>query len=155
MRLFSYLEFINESEKRSGKPKWETWAKWRTLINMSASEIERFLNSSEGKDAGLSRSEAKKEGGINTGRDSARALLRMIPNGGSWKKALDNWSPLDWYWAGRQNSFNSRMRGMKPTTRDPYVEKDGGLTDWYKSMLIWGHDPKKPLSEMPKKPDNL
>jgi hypothetical protein len=47
---------------------------------MSPSEIEKFLDSEQGKDSGLSRAEAKKEGGINTGRDSARALLRMIPS---------------------------------------------------------------------------
>lgn len=155
-KILKYSEFLFEKkDNRSGKPSWEKWAKWRELINMSAGEIQRFLDSEEGKDAGLSRSQAKKEGGINTGRDSARALIRMIPNGTSFSKALENWTPLDWYWAGRQNSFNSRMLGMKPTKGDPYREKNGEMTRWYKSMLIWGHNPKKPKRKSPKKPKNL
>lgn len=122
---------------------------------MSPSEIEKFLDSEQGKDSGLSRAEAKKEGGINTGRDSARALLRMIPSGSTWDKALENWSPLDWYWAGRQVSFNSRMLGMKPVKKDPYIDKNGDYTRWYKSMLIWGHNPKKPNRKILNKPNNL
>jgi hypothetical protein len=122
---------------------------------MSPSEIERFLNSDQGKEAGLSRKEAKKEGGIKTGRDSARALVRMIPIGSSWRSAVDNWSPNDWQWARRQVSFNSRMSGMRPTTRDPYLEKDGEYTDWMKSMLIWGHDPRKSKRALPREPKDL
>ena len=122
---------------------------------MGASDIKKFLDSDQGKEAGLSRKEAKEEGGIKTGRDSARALLRMIPTGGSWGSALNNWSPNDWEWARRQVSFNSRMSGMKPTTRDPYYEKDGEYTNWMKSMLIWGHDPRNSKRKIPKEPSNL
>lgn len=155
--LRSFSDFsINESKSEpKSSPSFKTWSSWRSWINMSASEIEKFLNSEQGKEAGLSRKEAKKEGGIKTGRDSARALIRMIPSGGSWRSALENWSSNDWEWARRQVSFNSRMSGMKPTTRDPYFEKDGEYTNWMKSMLIWGHDPRKPKRQVASEPSNL
>jgi hypothetical protein len=154
LRLFE--QFISEgSSDPKSTPSFRIWSQWRTWINMSPSEIERFLNSDQGKEAGLSRKEAKKEGGIKTGRDSARALVRMIPIGSSWRSAVDNWSPNDWQWARRQVSFNSRMSGMRPTTRDPYLEKDGEYTDWMKSMLIWGHDPRKSKRALPREPKDL
>jgi hypothetical protein len=153
--LKGFNEFLNESSNTSGGASFSVWSKWKSLINMSASEIQNFLDSEQGKDAGLTRKQAKQEGGIKTGRDSARALIRMIPTGGTWEKALDNWSHGDWAWARRQVSFNSRMRGMKPTSRDPYKEDDGDYTRWYKSMLIWGHDPKKPIGKINKEPKNL
>lgn len=154
--IIEYDYFLFESSSnRSGSPKWSTWSKWRSLINMSPSEIKNFLDSKQGKDAGLSRDQAKKEGGMNTGRDSARALIRMIPKGSSWNNAVSNWTPLDWYWAGRQVSFNSRMLGSRPKKNDPYMDENGEYTRWYKSMLIWGHDPKKPKRNIPQKPNNL
>jgi hypothetical protein len=150
-----FEEFLNESKDPKSTPSFHTWSQWRSWINMSPTEIERFLNSEQGKEAGLSRKEAKQEGGIKTGRDSARALVRMIPIGSSWRAALDNWSPNDWKWARRQVSFNSRMTGMRPKTRDPYYEKNGDYTNWMKSMLIWGHDPRKDKRTPPQEPKNL
>ena len=156
INLVQFSDFLNESKTQpKSTPSFRIWSNWKSWINMSASEIKKFLDSNQGKEAGLSRKEAKKEGGIKTGRDSARALLRMIPSGGSWESALNNWTPNDWEWARRQVSFNSRMSGMKPTTRDPYYEKDGEYTDWMKSMLIWGHDPRNSKRKVPKEPSNL
>lgn len=115
------------------------WPKWRKLINMSPSEIQDFLDTPEGKAAGLSREEASEEG-IARGRDSGRALIRMLPKGGrSYEQAERNWTDNDWKWAARQYSFNSRMRG----TKGPLYDEDGNMTRKLASLLIWGHDPRK------------
>ena len=48
----------------------------------------------------------------------------------------------------KQNSFNSRMKGMRSRIHGNPFEKDGKMTRWLKSMLIWGHDPRKPLRKV-------
>ena len=113
--------------------KKEKLRKWRDLVNMSVSELEKFMESEEGKAAGLSRSEASKAG-IRSGRDSARAIIRMK------QKKPEEWTAADWGWAGRQISFISRMRGNDGPLTDP---KTGEKTRKLTSLLIWGHDPRK------------
>ena len=113
--------------------KKEKYAKWKKLVNMSASEIEKFMDTQLGKEAGLSRKEAREAGGIKTGRDSARAIIRMK------RTPVEDWSPNDWQWASRQISFISRMRGNIGKLRD----EEGKPTRKLTSLLIWGHNPEK------------
>lgn len=136
--LLRVLDEVEKAETAEEKRKRELYASWRSLVNMSPSEIRRFLESDEGSDAGMSESEASRAN-IRRGRDSARALLRMIPKGRSYAAASENWSANDWEWAGRQVSFISRMRGND----GPLTESDGSPTRKLKSLLIWGHDPRK------------
>lgn len=151
----SFSEFSQEHKKlqeankdpRTADPDQEVWKKWRSLINMSASELKNFMDSEDGKDAGLTPGEAKKEG-IDYGRESARMLLKMIPTGGSFDSANKNWTPSMWFWARKQNSFNSRMKGARKRIKGNPFEKEGKMTRWLKSMLIWGHDPRKPLRKV-------
>jgi len=122
--------------------KMEIYRIWKQLINMSATEILEFATSPEGKAAGLSRKEAA-EKGIRSGRDSALALIRMIPKGRGLVAALENWTPAEWRWAKAQVSFIRRMLGMKKRiAQNPYF-RGGKMTRWLSSLLIWGHDPRK------------
>jgi hypothetical protein len=89
------------------------------------------MDSDIGKKAGLSKKEAGKLD-ISRGRDSARAILRMKDKG------VEDWTPNDWKWAGKQISFISRMLG-----NDGPLEKDGKPTRKLLSLKIWGHNPKK------------
>lgn len=115
----------------------ETYSKWKELVNMTSSELEEFMNSEEGKVAGLTREQAKNAGSngerISTGRDSARAILRMK------KKSVLKWNANDWEWAKKQISFISRMTGMNGELRD----SNGKPTRKLLSLLIWGNDPEK------------
>lgn len=138
-----------ESEK-SDDDKWELWAEWYRLVNMSESELKNFYDSEEGKEAGLSSKEADKEG-IDYGRESARWLMKMIPKGQSWKSANENWTDKMWKWAGKQVSFISRMSGVE----GPLFDENDKKTRKHTSLLIWGHNPKKNLKKKPKKTDNL
>lgn len=110
----------------------ETYKKWKSLVNMSKSELENFYNSTEGKEAGLSSSEAA-ELGIHSGRESARWIMKMKDT------PKDEWTPTMWDWAKRQISFISRMKGNKGGLYDD----KGNKTRKHTSLLIWGHNPEK------------
>jgi hypothetical protein len=117
----------------------EVWYEWRALVNMTPRELQKFLGE-WGDVAGLSRTEAKAEG-VRSGRDSARALIRMLPKGGrSVTQAEKNWTKTDWTWARRQVAFITRMRGVK----GPLYDKKGEPTRKLLALLLWGHDPEKP-----------
>lgn len=126
-------EAKNFYESKEGKElDKQTYNKWKSLVNMSKSELENFYNSQEGKDAGLSPSEAK-EKGIDSGRESARWIMKMkdIP--------YSEWTPNMWKWAKKQISFISRMSGNKGGLYDD----KGNKTRKHTSLLIWGHNPEK------------
>jgi DNA polymerase III sliding clamp (beta) subunit (PCNA family) len=110
----------------------ETYSEWERLVNMTKSELQDFYNSKEGKEAGLSSHEAK-ELGIDSGRTSARWIMKMkdIP--------YTKWNDKMWMWAKKQISFIKRMSGMRG---DLYDEK-GTKTPKHTSLLIWGHNPER------------
>ena len=115
----------------------ETYKKWYKLVNMGAKELEAFIDSQDGKDAGLSRKEAGKAGTggkkITSGRDSARAIVRML------KKKKEDWQAGDWKWANKQISFISRMKGAAGPLRD----EKGRPTRKLLALKIWGYNPEK------------
>jgi DNA polymerase III sliding clamp (beta) subunit (PCNA family) len=123
-------EFYNTKEGKALDK--ETYTKWKSLVNMSKSELQNFYESKEGKEAGLSASETK-EKGIDSGRESARWILKMLDI------PYTKWTPNMWRWAKKQISFISRMSGMKG---DLYDDK-GSKTRKHTSLLIWGHNPEK------------
>ena len=120
-----------DDEKRALRKEWEK------LVNMSAKELSDFIDSEEGEEAGLSRKEAGKAGAggekIKSGRDSARAIVRML------ERPMSKWTDNDWEWAGRQVNFINRMKGAKGPTKD----EKGRPTRKTLALKIWGHDPEK------------
>lgn len=122
------------TEAAAGSDLKEKYKRWKELINMPTSMLKKFLETDDGKDAGLSRKEASKLG-IGTGRDSARAILRMRD------KPLSEWSDDDIRWMGRQISFVSRMTGND----GPLYKKDSDgkkiPTRKLTSLLVWGNIP--------------
>lgn len=129
---------IANQKERTGEPDEKVFVRWKKLINMTSKELKEFINSEEGQEAGLSRTEADKLD-INSGRESAKMILRMLPYSSSFQEAEKNWTPSMWYWARRQNSFNARMLGNK----GPLFDDKGNKTRKHLSLLIWGHNPKK------------
>ena len=111
------------------------YQRWRQLVNMSSSTLEKFLDTKEGREAGLTRKEAKKAGGIKTGRSSAHAILRMRA------KPFSEWTSADVNWMYRQISFISRMSGMQGPL---YKEDKNGKripTRKLTSLWVWGNIP--------------
>ena len=130
-------EYMNKSYKDGGEvdDKKKTYAKWKSLVNMSKGELERFYNSEDGKKAGLSSSEAKSQG-ISSGRESARWIMKMKDT------RVADWTPQMWKWANKQISFISRMSGNKGGLYDD----KGNKTRKHTSLLIWGNNPEKKSS---------
>lgn len=113
------------------------YKRWRQLVNMGAKEIQAFLDSQDGKKAGLSRSEASTAGAgggrITSGRDSARAIIRMK------SKPFSEWDANDIRWMRKQINFISRMRGNPGKLRD----EQGRPTRKLLALKVWGHNPSK------------
>jgi hypothetical protein len=153
MNMQGFKEYREMREKTlseaSGnkKPDENLWKRWKELVNMTAKELKEFYDSPDGKDAGMKQNEADRVG-IDSGRESARMLMKMIPAGTTYKEAETNWTPDMWRWCGKQVSFNSRMRGMRKRMVGNPFERDGKMTRWLKSLLIWGHDPRKPVKKL-------
>lgn len=126
MKVFELFEAKDDELK-------EKYARWKKLINMPSNTLQRFIDSDTGKEAGLSRQEAS-ELGIKSGRDSARAILRMRG------KPFSEWSADDIKWMNRQISFVSRMTGNQGPL---YKMKDGKKIPTRKltSLWIWGNVP--------------
>ena len=124
-------------EDTSEKEMSDLYKEWQKLVNMSGKEIETFLDSDDGAEAGLSRKEAGKAGAdgdrISTGRDSARAIIRMLDT------PMEKWSDNDWKWAGKQVNFINRMKGAKGPLRD----EDKKPTRKLLALKVWGHNPEK------------
>jgi len=124
-------------EDKRDKDKDALYGDWKKLINMSGKEIQSFLDSEEGKEAGLSRKEAGKAGAdggkITSGRDSARAIIRMLDT------PKEDWTANDWKWASKQVSFISRMQGVKGGMRD----EKGRPTRKLLALKVWGHNPER------------
>jgi hypothetical protein len=123
---------------RKSVPDEEVFKKWKKYVNMSAKELKDFMDSEDGKKAGLSKSKAQ-ELGINSGRQSASKILKMLPTATSFETAKNNWTDSMWYWAKRQNSFNARMLDFE----GPLFDDKGKKTRKHLSLLIWGHNPQK------------
>lgn len=127
--------FDNENFYKKGgavENQKEVYDEWKSLVNMSSSELKSFLKTEDGKEAGLSKSEASQLG-IGSGQESASWILKMkeVP--------YTQWSNEMWSWAKRQISFIKRMSANKG---DLYDDK-GNKTRKHTSLLIWGHNPEK------------
>lgn len=127
-------EILTEAKRDPAQVR-QDYARWRKLVNMPTETLKKFLGTDEGKKAGLSPKEAKKAGGIKTGRGSARAILRMRA------KPFSEWTSEDINWMYRQISFVSRMTGNEgPLFK---LNKDGKKIPTRKltSLWVWGNVP--------------
>ena len=126
--------------RRNPKELFDWFEEWVHLINMKNKELEAFLDSPLGKQAGLSKQQAKDWNNIKSGRVSGRRILKMRAKLGLtgpkdyikvgpriiedyYEKALNSWTgpsddPLkgetDWDWCKRQ------VRFVKRTSAFPY-----------------------------------
>lgn len=119
----------------------ELYQIWKQYVNMTPTQLEQYLKSYWGKQAGIDRKTARQMSRSDTplkrGRDSARAIIRMK------KKGVKNWTKTDWEWARRQVSFIARTLGQ----RNAYFKRNkyGDLipTRTLLNLMIWGHNPIK------------
>lgn len=110
----------------------DLYQEWKKLVNMSATELEKFKNTPEGKKAGLTKTKAKQLG-ISSGQESSEWILKMK------NTDVKNWTPEMWKWATKQVAFIKRMSGVKGDLFDENNKK----TRKHTSLLIWGNNPVK------------
>jgi Protein of unknown function (DUF3140) len=102
-----------------------TYDEFSDAVNMTASELEKFLKSEDSKAVGQ-----KKDGGESTGHESGRRIVQILKT----KKA--DLSDADYQHMRKVVSYVHRHSAQKPS---------GDVTDtpWRFSLMNWGHDPLK------------
>ncbi|SNS35162.1 DUF3140 domain-containing protein [Rhodococcoides kyotonense] len=103
----------------------DTYRDFKDAVNMTASEIEKFLKTDESKEVGQ-----KNGGGESTGHESGRRIVDILHT----KKA--DLSDDDYQHMRKVVGYVHRHSAQKPK---------GDVTDtpWRYSLMNWGHDPDK------------
>ena len=94
-------------------------------VNMTASELKKWLDTDESKSVGQ-----KKDGGESTGHESGRHIVRILE-----KKKADL-TDDDYAHMRKVVGYVKRHSAQKP-------KGDITDTDWRYSLMNWGNDPKK------------
>ena len=101
----------------------DVYAQFKKDVNMTASELEKWLKTDESKNAGQ-----HKDGGESTGHQSGEHIVRILH-----KKKADL-TPDDEHQMHRVHSYVSRHSAQRP-------HGDVKDTTWRHSLMNWGHDP--------------
>ncbi len=110
----------------SGDDKQETWSDFQDAVNMTASELRKWLDTDESKKVGQKSS----AGSESTGHHSGRRIIDIL---GSKK---DDLTDDDYAHMRKVVGYVHRHLKQKPS---------GDVTDtnWRYSLMNWGHDPQK------------
>jgi hypothetical protein len=96
-------------------------------VNMTASELERWLDTDESKAVG------QKDGGESVGHDSGRRIVKIL------RKKKGDLVADDFGHMKKVNGYVSRHRKQRPKkSKDELAEMK-----WTHSLKNWGHDPLK------------
>jgi hypothetical protein len=103
----------------------DTKAEFDDVVNMTPSELERWLKSDESKEVGQ-----KSGNGESTGHASGRRIIELLGT----KK--DDLSDDDYAHMRKVVGYAKRHLAQKPSG-------DVEHTKWRYSLMNWGHDPTK------------
>jgi uncharacterized protein DUF3140 len=102
----------------------EVWDDWKEAVNMTASELETWLDTDESKSVG------QKDGsGESTGHESGRRIVRILHA----KKG--DLGDDDVAHMRKVVGYVHRHLAQRPTSEDI------GTSRWRYSLMNWGHDP--------------
>ena len=107
------------------KGKEQVKEEFREAVNMSAKELEDWLETDESKSVGQSD-----DGGESKGHESGRKIVEIL------QKVEDDITEDDVDHMRRVVSYVHRHQAQGP-------EEDVENSDWRYSLLNWGHDPLK------------
>ena len=110
----------------SGDDPQQTWKDFKDAVNMTASEIEKWLDTDESKSVGQKPS----GGGESTGHHSGRRIVDILTS----KKG--DLSDDDYAHMRKVVGYVNRHLAQGPS-------KDVEHSDWRYSLMNWGHDPTK------------
>ncbi len=104
----------------------ETISQFKAAVNMTASQIEKWLDSAESQEVGQKKDGAQE----STGHESGRQIIAILG-----KKKAD-YTDDDLHQMARVVSYVHRHQAQRP---------DGDIkeTPWRYSLMNWGHDPLK------------
>ena len=103
----------------------EVWNDWKDAVNMTASELERWLDTDESASVG-----DKSDGGESTGHRSGRRIVEILRR---------NKGDLD-------EDDVAHMRKVVGYVHRHLAQRPSGdleQTPWRFSLMNWGHDPLK------------
>ncbi|KUI32505.1 DNA-binding protein [Mycobacterium sp. IS-1742] len=109
----------------SGNDAEETWSQFKDAVNMTAGELETWLDTDESKSVGQ-----KSGGGEATGHASGRHIVSILHT----KKA--DLSDDDHAHMRKVVGYVNRHLAQRPSG-------DVENTPWRYSLMNWGHDPLK------------
>jgi hypothetical protein len=104
----------------------DVWTDFHEAVNMTASQIEKWLDTEESKSVGQKSS----DGAESVGHHSGRKIVAILG-----KKKADL-SHGDLEWMRKVVGYVNRHSAQRP---DGDVED----TNWRYSLMNWGHDPLK------------
>ena len=104
----------------------DTYAEFKDAVNMTASELEKWLRTDESKDVGQKSS----SGAESVGHDSGRKIIKILRT----KKA--DLSDADEAHMRKVVGYVHRHLAQRPNG-------DVEDTAWRYSLMNWGHDPLK------------
>lgn len=103
----------------------EVWDEWKEAVNMTASQVEKWLDTEESKEVGQ-----KDDGGESVGHASGRRIIELL----STKKA--DLTESDAAHMRKVVGYVHRHLAQKPSS-------DVEHSKWRYSLMNWGHDPLK------------
>lgn len=116
MRTFSDFRDL---KRISNEELSKSWQKWKSLVNLSEKDLEVYED----------------EISSNT--------VKLITTGSTIEDALKNWSGDQWDLCKKYTAkIESNLRMRERLVGNPF-EREGEITNWLKTMVIRGHDPRK------------
>lgn len=109
----------------AGRERDGTVSEFKDLVNIPPSELQRWLDTDESKQAGQHQG-----GGESTGHASGRRIVTLL------RTKKDDLSDDDIAHMRKVNGYIKRHLAQRPSG-DP---RD---TTWRRSLMNWGHDPLK------------
>ncbi|GAB3535764.1 DUF3140 domain-containing protein [Arthrobacter tecti] len=101
----------------------EVWPEWKEAVNMTASQLENWLDTDESREVGQ-----KDDGGESVGHASGRRIIELLHK----KKADLTDSDVDHM--RKVVGYVHRHLAQKPSS-------DIEHSKWRYSLMNWGHDP--------------
>lgn len=103
----------------------DVWNDWTESVNMTASELEKWLDTDESKEVG-----DKSGGGESTGHRSGRRIIELL------RTKKTDLTDDDVEWMRKVIGYVHRHRAQGPSD-------DAEHSRWRYSLMNWGNDPLK------------
>lgn len=115
------------SQTASQTEQRETTQAFQEAVNMTAREIERWLETKESRSVGQTKPGAHEA----IGHQSGRKIIDLL------NKSQSDYTEADFAHMHKVVSYVKRHMAQGPTKSDPET------SDWRYSLMNWGHDPCK------------